>query len=626
MLDVNPPFLLICASLFAVTAGTFIRILQWRKGKAATAPILSGLASIPKRYLVDIHLIVMRVPFIAYMHTIAAGSLILMTALMIIIHGFWASWLLSWFLIGSASFLLIGVGMIIIRRIWNKTHLSQGAFQHIPFGLAALSIFSFGTTLPITSLVGKIDYTQPMGIILLLIGAYGCFEIFGGMMGGPMKHSIIGSLNLAFHPRPERFTSQSPATALKPLDLSAEKLGCETITDFKWNELLNFDACVECGHCENVCPAFEAKQPLNPKALIQNLVKAQSPLIHFKYTGNNHPDIASRDTQILHEQLVSNDTIWACTTCRACVEACPMMIEHVDAIVSLRRFQVLEAGSIPEKAAKVLDNLRLTDNRSGVSPAELQYWNSGTSLPIPNEDTPYEVLLWCGASQLELRSQHVLRALIILFKKANVTFITLGEEELDSGDIARRLGDEATYHRLARKNISTLSKYNFDRIVTPDPHDYNILKNEYPALGHHFNVAHHTEFLLDLIENGRLKVSNISSRKKTTYHDPCYLARYNGLTHAPRKLLQLIGVPITEMERNGRQTFCCGGGGGTPFLDIGGTKRIPDIRMEEARNSGAERLLVSCPGCMSMLEGVIEPRPEVMDIVELVLEAAGAEI
>lgn len=300
-----------------------------------------------------------------------------------------------------------------------------------------------------------------------------------------------------------------------------------------------------------------------------------------------------------------------------------MMIEHVDAIIDLRRFQALEKGAVPGKAPLVLAELRATDTQGGAALASRLDWAADLSLPLISATGECDVLLWLGEGAFDLRNQRTLRALVRLMRHAKVDFAVLGEEELDTGDLARRLGDEATFQDLAKRNAAILSKYRFRRIVTADPHVFHSLRNEYPAFGARHEVMHHTMLLDELMTTGALPKPK-SPATKTTYHDPCYLGRYNGEIRAPRAILDAIGVERVEMERSGMRSMCCGGGGGAPVTDIAGKKRIPDVRMEQARATGASVVAVACPNCAVMLEGVVGPRPEIVDVAELLLQAVEA--
>lgn len=296
-----------------------------------------------------------------------------------------------------------------------------------------------------------------------------------------------------------------------------------------------------------------------------------------------------------------------------------MMIEHVDAIVDMRRHLTLEKGSTPNKGAEVLENLIATDNPGGFAPGGRLNWAADLNLPLMADKGSAEVLFWVGDGAFDMRNQRTLRAFVKILKASGVDFAVLGLEERDSGDVARRLGDEATFQHLAKRNIATLAKYRFKRIVSCDPHSFHVLKNEYGTLGGNYQVLHHSTFIDELVRKGALNLGQ-SKAASVTYHDPCYLGRYNGEYEAPRAVLKAIGIEVKEMERSGFRSRCCGGGGGAPITDIPGKQRIPDMRMVDIKETGAELVAVGCPQCTAMLEGVVAPRPEIKDIAELVAE------
>lgn len=291
-----------------------------------------------------------------------------------------------------------------------------------------------------------------------------------------------------------------------------------------------------------------------------------------------------------------------------------MMIEHVDAIVDMRRFLTLEKGATPNKGVEVLENIIFTDNPNGHAPNKRSNWAADQELNVMADVKRADVLFWVSDGAFDMRSQRILKSFVKILKAAKVDFAILGDEELDSGDVARRLGDDATFQRLAKCNIKTLMKYDFDCIVTTDPHAFHCLKNEYPDFypegqKPQYQVWHHTTFINQLVEKGLISVGKLPTAK-VTYHDPCYLGRYNGEYDAPRAVLKQMGVEIAEMERSGFRSRCCGGGGGAPITDIPGERRIADMRMDDIRETEAELVAVGCQQCTAMLEGVVEPRPE----------------
>nr|WP_158651879.1 (Fe-S)-binding protein [Marinobacterium profundum] len=630
MLDWLLP-VLISAALALALAGAFKRASLWRAGQPESVNLLAGLMAMPRRYLVDLHHVVERDKYMSNTHVATAGGFVLSMLLIILVHlfGLESRWL-AWALLASSVLMFTGAVFVFKRRLNPPSRLSKGPWMRLPKSLLMFSVSFFILTLPAAGILPDAFGGWVLALVLLVGVAWGLSElVFGMTWGGPMKHAFAGALHLAFHRRPERFNG-GRSTGLKPVDLQARVLGVEKPTDFKWNQLLGFDACVQCGKCEAVCPAYAAGQPLNPKKLIQDMVIGLAGGTDAKFAGSPYPGVelghaVGGPGQTITEGLVNSDTLWSCTTCRACVEECPMMIEHVDAIVDMRRFLTMEKGNTPNKGAEILENLIATDNPNGFDPAGRMNWAADQNLPLMADVKQAEVLFWVSDGAFDMRSQRILRAFVKVLKAAGVDFAVLGDEERDSGDVARRLGDDATFQSLAKRNIAVLSKYRFKRIVTTDPHAFHVLKNEYGDFypngkGGDYEVLHHTTFINELVQQGRLQLDAFKGGT-VTYHDPCYLGRYNGEYDSPRDLLKALGIELAEMERSGFRSRCCGGGGGAPITDIPGERRIADMRMEDARAVGAELVAVGCQQCTAMLEGVVEPRPVIKDIVELVSEA-----
>ncbi|TCK23202.1 Fe-S oxidoreductase [Ancylobacter aquaticus] len=618
--------LTILAMLLLAGALAARRARLWRVGRAAKIDWAAGLLALPRRYLVDVHHIVGRDPYAARMHALAAGGLLGASALALlgVIPLLGGSRLFWWLTALAFAFAFAGGAMVGRRRLPVKpARLSGGRFQLLPFLLAAYTGGGFLVALD-TALGGAL---YPLGWLGLACAVLGGLGLACQIERGPMRHAFAGAAHLVAHPRPGRFGGER-ATGLAPLDLDAPRLGAATIEDFAFNRLIGFDACIQCGRCEVACPAFAAGQPLNPKRLIQDLAASLQPgATNAAYAGSPYPNarpvagIGGPGLPIVGAgAMIHPDTLWSCTTCRACVEECPMMIEHVDAILDLRRFQTLELGAVPARAAAPLMELRYADEPGGRALTSRTDFAAGLTLPLISAKGEAQVLLWLGEGAYDLRYGRTLRALITLLQKAKVDFAVLGEEERDCGDLARRLGDEATFQRLARANIETLSRYRFSRILTADPHALHALRNEYRDFGGAYEVVHHTAFLDELAAAGRLDLGALDA-PRITYHDPCYLGRYNGEVDAPRRLLDRLGIERREMERSGKRSMCCGGGGGAPVSDIEGERRIPDIRMAQASATGAGIVAVACPQCSAMLEGVTGERPAVHDIAELVLMA-----
>jgi dimethylglycine catabolism B len=618
-------------SLLGLGVGGLRRAALWRVGRAA--PVRwRDLLAVPKRYFVDLHRVVARDPYIARTHVATAGAAVAAMALVAVNYGLALYVPALDHAIAVAALVMLG-GLLFVwhRRRQPPARLSRGVWNRLPWMLGA---FALGLLL-----LGGVSTTLlsgAAGVATVALLALGAWELTVGVArGGPMKHALAGLLHLAFHPRPERFGRASPGqkAALRPLPLLADPasapFGVGKPASFAWNQLLSFDACVQCGKCEAACPAYAAGQPLNPKKLIQDMVVGMAGGSDATYAGSPMPgrpvgNCKGGAHSAIVPGLLAAESLWACTTCRACVHECPMLIEHVDAVIDMRRQQTLEHGAVPGTAPTVLANLRETGSAGGYDLGARYHWAVDLDVAEAQPGKPVDVLLIAGEGAFGLRYQRSLRALVKAMRAGGVHFAVLGACETDTGDVARRLGDEATFQLLAGRLMRTLSHLTFERIVTADPHILHSLRNEYPALGGHYHVLHHTTLLAQLAGSGRLRLKPADNPAPLTYHDPCYLGRYNGETEAPRELLRHLGMTVNEMTRHGLNGRCCGGGGGAALTDIPGERRIPDIRIQDARDVGAHRVVVACPNCTAMLEGVVAPRPDVRDIAELVADALEA--
>jgi len=635
-------------ALTALAVGTARRAALWRAGRPAQVA-WRGLLAIPKRYFVDLHDVVAREPAVARAHVAVAGGALASLGVVALNDGLRLRLaLLDGVLVACAALMLAGAFMMARRRRQSAVaaRVSHGAWDRLPWTLAA-GAAGLGALA-----IGALWHEQvaPWWAALCVLAlAVGAAELALGVgLAGPMKHAVAGLLHLGLHPRPERFrpqavgpAAQRAASALKPLSLNRDLPGVAKPADLPWNRLLSFDACVQCGKCEAACPAYAAGQPLNPKKLVQDLVTGMAGGSDARYQGNPYPGQelglhAGAPNQPVVPGLVEAETLWSCTTCRACVQACPMLIEHVDLVVDLRRNLTLVGGTVPNKGGEVLAALRETDTQGRYPLAARYHWAADLGLPVAEPREQVEWMLMAGEAGFDMRSQKTLRALVQAVKAGGIVPAVLGAAETDCGDVARRLGDEAGYQRLAHQLIATLWTRPAANIVTADPHLLHALRNEFPLLdpawagrlaAGHTRVWHHTELLADLLERKALRpaAGNGAATPTVTLHDPCYLGRYNGQTEAPRRALKAIGIRVVEMERHGMNARCCGGGGGAPATDIPGKRRIPDIRMDDARETGAEIVAVACPQCTAMLEGVVGKRPEVLDVAELVARAVGAQ-
>ncbi len=416
--------------------------------------------------------------------------------------------------------------------------------------------------------------------------------------------------------------------ALKKLNLEDENLSQYGAADFEhlsWKQVLDGFTCTECGRCTAACPAATTGKKLSPREIIVNIrrrTEDKAPLILAKAGDKN---------ELMQKTLVHNyiadEELWACTTCMACVYECPVTIEHLDSIVDMRRNLVLGESSFPSELNTVFKNIETNFTPWAFNPQDRANWAEGMDIKTMAEDANTEYLFWVGcAGSFDARYQKVTKAFATLMKNANVDFRILGIEEKCNGDTARRLGNEYLAQMMMQENVETLNNYGVKKIVTGCPHCYNSLKNEYPQFGGNFGVVHHTELINQLLKEGRIKLRNEEIKSKITYHDSCYLGRYNDIYDSPRDPLKMIkGVELVEMDRNRDKGFCCGAGGGRMFLEETEGTRINNNRAEEAINTNADIVASACPFCMTMMNDGIksfdkQEEVQVKDIAELVLE------
>ena len=405
--------------------------------------------------------------------------------------------------------------------------------------------------------------------------------------------------------------------SLKNIDFEkSESFGVNSLNNFTWKDLLDLDACTECGRCTDVCPANAVGKELSPRAIILQL----RDLLHDESLGSKLEIIGT-------VPATAPAALWQCTTCAACMEACPVYIEQMPKIVDMRRYLVMEEADFPDSMQQAIMSLEKRGHPfSGTNATRLD-WAEGLGVKQISETKDAEVLLWvgCGGAFLE-RNQRVTRSTARLLEQAGVKFAILGREEKCSGDPARRIGNEFLFETLAKENVENLNKYEVKKVITACPHCFNTFKNEYPQYGGMFEVYHHSEYLAGLVDEGKLKPLS-QLKEKITFHDPCYLGRQNGVYDAPRQLVQISAAGnAIEMERSRAKSFCCGGGGGMSFIDEPATQRVNQERAREAIETGADVLAVGCPFCMTMMEDGINARKgerevRVMDVAELLWEA-----
>jgi Fe-S oxidoreductase len=456
------------------------------------------------------------------------------------------------------------------------------------------------------------------------------------------------------------FRKLRPRGELPQMDLENEDatFGVRTLADLGWNDLLDGFTCTECGRCQQACPAWNTGKPLNPKSFIMGIRDMSVEAEHGLPLIPNSPSAASFgltdmiDQKAMLAPIVDNaipyDAVWDCVTCGACVEACPVLIEHVDKIVGLRRNLVLEDSRFPSELNVAFRNMEGVANPWGQPPTTRTDWTKGLPFVVPTvaelaaEDRldEIEVLYWVGcAAAFDERNRKVARAFATCLDAAGIPFAILGQEESCTGDPARRMGNDYVFQMLATGNIETLNRYGMGErtIVTACPHCFNSIGVEYGQLGGQFRVVHHAAYLRELLAAGRLRVVDADARadgsggtgRSVTLHDSCYLTRYNGIVEEPREVLgSIAGIELREMENRGKNTFCCGAGGGRMWMEETRGTRINESRTAQALATGASTVATECPFCMTMLKDGLEAAQSgtggsvrAIDIAELLAES-----
>jgi Fe-S oxidoreductase/nitrate reductase gamma subunit len=394
------------------------------------------------------------------------------------------------------------------------------------------------------------------------------------------------------------------------------------IEDFTWKDLMDLDACTACGKCQDLCPASNSEKPLSPKWIILDLkrIMYEKPMYDHGYKG----ELKEGSTNL--QDLITQATLWSCTTCRACVETCPVGIDQLGKIIELRRTLISE-NKAPSNMLNTLKNIRSRSNPWGQPPEDREKWADGLDVPRVTDKPDFEYLYWVGcAGAYDNKSQNVSKTMVKLLNKANVKFAILGKKEKCTGDTARRAGDEGLFQELAIENIETFNSNNVKKIITHCPHCFNTFRNEYPEFGlKDVEVMHHTDVLWELIKEGRLTMNKEVSQE-ITYHDSCYLGRHNDKYDAPRNILEKVpGLKYTEMENSKEKGTCCGGGGAQLWYEAPG-KQINVMRLNEIKESGAKSAASACPYCTIMLDTArtldkSETPPTVEDISEIVAKA-----
>ena len=508
--------------------------------------------------------------------------------------------------IGEADLILAMIaGIVITLFLWHASQISLGLNDY-PASWA-----------PISGSIAKLLHGPQVPYLERVVVWAHVLIILSFLVYLPYSkhlHIVVAAINVYFGRTRAR-------GRLEPIDFEQPeadvRFGSARVTDMTWKQTLDTMSCTECGRCQDVCPAYATGKALSPKLLImairdQAMAEGPKALADASYTP---PPIVPN--------AVTDDIVWDCVTCGACVRECPVGIEHIDHIIDLRRNLVMVESRFPEEAGTMLRDVDRSSNPWGKPQADRTHWADGLGVRVlqPGDPAP-DVLFWVGcAPAFDERARTGAVSTAKLMLAAGVDFAILGPREACTGDPARRMGDEYTFQRLAGENVGTLNEAGVKKIVTTCPHCFNSIGNEYPDFGGHYEVVHHTEFLAELVRDGKL--NPLAGDQKITYHDSCYLARHNDVRSQPRELVAAVGRAI-EMPRNRERTFCCGAGGARMWMDEKRGRPINQERVREAAETGAETLAVACPFCTVMLDdGVRETgaKLKVIDLATLLAEA-----
>ena len=420
------------------------------------------------------------------------------------------------------------------------------------------------------------------------------------------------------------FRSLEPKGALPLMDLeNTEKFGAGRVQDFSWKQLLDGYACAVCGRCTDACPANLTGKQLSPMHIVEGI---KDHMVAIGHQGERNVDLV--EPSPLVPSVISESSIWDCLNCGACMEECPVTVEHVPTIMDMRRHLVLEESKAPESAMNALLSLEQRGHPWRGTQYSRTDWAEGLDVPTLADKPDAEVLFWVGCTPaLEQRSQAIARSMAKVLKAARVDFAILGDEETCTGDPARRMGNEYLFQILAQQNIDTMNGYNVKKVVTTCPHCFNTMKNEYPQLGGNFEVLHYSQFVDQLIKNGNIKPVKMLD-VTMAYHDSCFLGRHNGVYDEPRDVAKAIpGLKLVEMGSRCRERgFCCGAGGGHMWIEESQGERVNHVRTDQFLETDADMVGVSCPFCVQMMtEGIqakgLDSEKQAKDVIELLADS-----
>jgi Fe-S oxidoreductase len=490
--------------------------------------------------------------------------------------------------------------------------------------------------------------------VVFLLGQIGVVMAFAVIVVySKHLHIALAPLNVLYGRKPDALGALPPMRSngkvldFEEADPDTDVFGLGKIEDFSWKGLLDMGTCTECGRCQSQCPAWATGKPLSPKQVILDLrdhafAKAPYLLASSDEEREALPDAVKKEAERPlvgtkeDNGVIDPDVLWSCTNCGACVEECPVDIEHIDHIDGMRRHQVLIESAFPVEAAGMLKNLENKGDPWGMGANRRGDWIGELDFEIPvadgKIDPDIEYLFWVGcAGALEDRAKKTTKAIATLLHTAGVKFAVLGPAETCTGDPARRIGNEFVYSMLAQQNIETLNEAAPKTIVASCPHCFNTIANEYPQLGGNYEVIHHTQLLARLVDQGRLTPDGKAVPEKVTYHDPCFLGRHNKVYTAPRQIMEQVpGVEAVEMHRCKERGFCCGAGGARMWMEERIGKRINTERIDEALALDPDTISTACPYCLVMLGDAVAAKKasgdakdtlEVIDVAQLLVRS-----